>query len=450
MDNGLVKLKNDAKDIFMHSLKYVSPYEAIKNFVRISDNKIILGNDECTLQYFNLEDFNRIFVIGAGKAGASMAKALEHVLGDRITEGIVNVKYGFTDTLSKIRLIEAGHPVPDKNGELGTIKILSLLKKAAAGDLVFSLISGGGSALLPCPVPRITLEDKQNTTKVLLECGATINEINAVRKHISGTKGGRMAMAAAPATVINLVLSDVVGDKLDIIASGPFIPDESSFHDVSIIFEKYGIKQKIPITVTDHIEAGITGNQEETPKYGEDFFQKVHNTIIGSNILALKGAASRAEELGYTPMILSSMIEGESREVAKVHTAIIKEVIASGNPAKTPLCLISGGETTVTIKGSGKGGRNQEFCLAGAIDMHGLSKNTVMLSGGTDGNDGPTDAAGAIADTETFARATDIGLNPCKYLAENDSYNFFKTMNDLLITGPTNTNVMDIRIILIA
>ena len=445
----IAELRNHAKEIFMHSLKYVSPYEAIKNFVRVSDNKIILGNNKSEFKSFNLEEFDRIFVIGAGKAGAPMAKALEHVLGDRITEGIVNVKYGFTDTLSKIRLIEAGHPFPDENGELGAIKILDLLKKASDRDLIFSIISGGGSALLPNPVSGVTLEDKQNTTKVLLECGATINELNAVRKHISGTKGGRMAMAAAPATVINLILSDVVGDKLDTIASGPFVPDESSFNDVSRIFEKYSIRERIPASVINHIEAGIAGNRDETPKHGEFFFNKVHNIIIGSNILALKGAAHHAEERGYSPVILSSMIEGESRDVAKVHVGIIKEVISSGNPAKTPLCLISGGETTVTIKGSGKGGRNQEFCLAGAIDMHGLSNKVVMLSGGTDGNDGPTDAAGAIADTETFSRAVNAGINPHKYLAENDSYNFFKTMGDLIITGPTNTNVMDIRIILI-
>ena len=450
MDDKFAKLKNDAKEIFMRSLKYVSPYEAIKIFVRLADNKIILGNDKNSLKYFNLADFDRIFVVGAGKASAPMAKALEHVLGDRITEGIVNVKYGFTDNLSKIKLIEAGHPVPDKNGEQGAIAILSLLKKATARDLIFSLISGGGSALLPNPVPGVTLEDKQNTTKVLLECGATINEVNAVRKHISGTKGGRMAMAAAPATVINLMLSDVVGDKLDIIASGPFVPDESSFHDTSRIFEKYNIRERIPSAVINHIEAGIAGNREETPKHGEKFFDKVHNIIIGSNILALKGAAHHAEKLGYTPVILSSMIEGESKDVAKVHVGIIKEVISSGNPAKTPLCLISGGETTVTIKGGGKGGRNQEFCLAGAIDMHGISNKVVMLSGGTDGNDGPTDAAGAIADTETFSRAINAGISPYKYLAENDSYNFFKAINGLLITGPTNTNVMDIRIMLIA
>ncbi|RKX97220.1 MAG: glycerate kinase, partial [Spirochaetes bacterium] len=307
---------------------------------------------------------------------------------------------------------------------------------------------GGGSALLPMPADGITLEEKQATTKVLLECGATIDEINSIRKHLSKIKGGGLMRLAYPANVISLILSDVVGDPLDIIASGPTVPDTSTFKDCMEIIKKYDIEKKIPYTVLKRIEKGLKGEIEETPKDGDPIFEKSENIIIGNNMKAVLAADKKARELGYNTLIISSMIEGETKEVAKVHGAIIKEVKRSGNPISPPACILSGGETTVTIKGKGKGGRNQEFVLACCIDIEGIDK-VMILSGGTDGTDGPTDAAGAVGDGETVLRAKKIGLDADKYLNNNDSYHFFQKLDDLLITGPTNTNVMDLRILLI-
>jgi hydroxypyruvate reductase len=377
-----------------------------------------------------------------------MAKAIEDLLGERIQAGIINVKYGFTQPLRYTRVVEAGHPIPDQNGVEGARAILDLLSDAGEGDLIFSLISGGGSALLPQPIEPITLAEKQEMTRKMLACGATIDEINALRKHISSSKGGQMARAAHPATVVNLMLSDVAGDRMDVIASGPFVPDRSTFDDVIQILKKYGLKD-IPATIRKHLEAGAARRFPETPKPGDSVFESVHNVVVGSNILALEAAAERAKSLGYQTLILSSMVEGESREVALVHTAIAKEIIRTARPLAPPACVISGGETTVTIRGSGLGGRNQEFCLAASIDISGLEPRVVILSGGTDGNDGPTDAAGGMVDPLTKRRGADLGATAMEYLQDNDAYHFLEKTGDLLMTGPTNTNVMDVRLILV-
>jgi hydroxypyruvate reductase len=292
------------------------------------------------------------------------------------------------------------------------------------------------------------LSDKQEITQMLLACGASIDEMNAVRKHLSLTKGGQLARAAFPATVVNLMLSDVVGDRMDVIASGPFVPDSSSFEDVRNIFKKYGLKA-VPNSVSEYLNSGLERKVPETPKRGERIFAQVFNLIVGSNILALEAARERARELGYKTMILSSMIEGETREVALVHGAIAKEIMKTGYPIPTPACVISGGETTVTIRGNGLGGRNQEFCLAAALDLAELPLPVVILSAGTDGNDGPTDAAGAIVDPFTVKRGNDADMDPEEYLNDNNAYRYFEKTNDLFITGPTNTNVMDVRIVLV-
>jgi hydroxypyruvate reductase len=334
-----------------------------------------------------------------------------------------------------------------ENGEDGSRAILSLASDAGKDDLVLCLMSGGGSALLPLAAEGLSLKDKQDTIKVLLACGATIHEINAIRKHTSNIKGGRLARTTYPATLISLILSDVVGDDLDVIASGPTVPDSSTFVDCMEIFKKYNILNKLPDTVVRHIEAGISGKVDETPKIGDPAFDNVNNVIVGSNFEAISAAKKEAQSLGYNTLVLSSMIEGETKHVAHVHGAIAREVVKTGNPLPAPACILSGGETTVTITGSGLGGRCQEFALAAALDIS-ENENIVILSGGTDGNDGPTDAAGAVADSDTINRATAKGLDPREYLENNDSYNFFKKMGDLLITGPTNTNVMDLRITL--
>jgi hydroxypyruvate reductase len=294
----------------------------------------------------------------------------------------------------------------------------------------------------------LNLADKQVLTQKLLGCGATIHEINALRKHVSGIKGGKLAQLTYPATLITLILSDVVGDDLESIASGPTVPDHSTFADCLRILEKYTLLDEIPKRVADFMRCGAAGDMPETPKGDDPAFKKTQNVIVASNIQALEAARSQAEALGYNCLLLSSMVEGETKEVAKVHAAVAREIRASGNPLVAPACVISGGETTVKIRGQGKGGRNQEFVLAAAIEIAGM-ENTVVLSAGTDGTDGPTDAAGAVADGDTIARSEELGLNAESYLQDNDSYHFFEALDDLLITGPTLTNVMDLRLILL-
>jgi hydroxypyruvate reductase len=436
-------MRDDAVKIFFSGLRAVEPGAAVKHYCKLDDDRFFIGDST-----YDLSRFNNVFVIGAGKASAPMAAALEDLIGKRITDGILNVKYGHLAELKRVKLIEAGHPVPDENGERGSQEILNLVNNAQKDDLVLCLMSGGGSALLPLPAEGLTLKDKQDTIKVLLACGATIHEINAIRKHTSMIKGGRLARATYPATLATLILSDVVGDNLDVIASGPTVPDSSTFSDCLEIFTKYNITTKLPATVVAHIESGIAGNVPETPKSGDPVFDRTHNQIVGNNFGAIRSAQKEAETLGYNTLILSSMIEGETRPVAHVHGAIAREIIKTGHPLNPPACILSGGETTVTITGAGLGGRCQEFALTAALDIS-ENHNIVVLGGGTDGTDGPTDAAGAVVDSNTVTHAMAMGLNPYHYLSNNDSYNFFKILGDLLVTGPTNTNVMDLRIVLV-
>ena len=397
---------------------------------------------------FDLKAFHKIVLVGTGKASSSMARAIEELFGDRMTKGVITTKYGHLLPLKQTQTIEAGHPIPDRKGYEGARKIQRLLKESGPNDLVIFLLSGGGSALLPFPADGIELKEKQEVTQLLLDSGADIKEINTVRKHISWMKGGWVAKWAYPSTVIALILSDVVGDQLDVIGSGPTVPDPSTFEVAWEILKKYGLLNEITPSIRKHLQSGREGKVEETPKPGEAAFEKVSNILIGSNILALREAKKEAESLGFNTLILSSSIEGETREASRFHTAVAKEVISSGNPIPRPACILSGGETTVTIKGKGLGGRNQEFVLAGALEISGVEK-VVLLSGGTDGTDGPTDASGALADHTTVRRAKTMGLNPKAHLENNDAYPFFQKLGDLLITGPTHTNVMDVRIILV-
>jgi hydroxypyruvate reductase len=444
----LKKMRSEAEEIFRRCLRAVDPFEAVKGFVHVEGDRFILGTKGQPKTELNLAEFDRISLVGAGKATAPMARAIEDLLGERIQKGIINVKYGFTEDLAFTEVIEAGHPVPDENGVKGTQKILDFLYGAGEKDLIFSVISGGGSALLPQPGENMTLSEKQEITRQLLACGASIDEINAVRKHISSSKGGQMARAAFPATIVNLMLSDVVGDKMDVIASGPFVPDSSTFKDVETIFRKYDLED-VPASIREHLKAGLEGRIPETPKEDDAIFDRVFNFIVGSNIMALETASEKAKELGYETLILSSMVEGETREVALVHTAIAKEIVKTSRPIPPPACIISGGETTVTIRGDGLGGRNQEFSLAACLDLVGLPPRVVVLCGGTDGNDGPTDAAGAVVDPFTVTRGREAGMEAADYLKNNDAYHFLGKTQDLLITGPTNTNVMDVRLVLV-
>jgi hydroxypyruvate reductase len=443
MSTTVEHMRQQAVEIFQAGLRAADPQEAIRQHVQVTGEILQIDHSR-----FDLTHYDRILVVGAGKAVAPMAKALEELLGDRITNGIIVVKDGHGLPLQRVQTCEASHPVPDERGVRGTEAILTLAREAGERDLIICTISGGGSALLIAPPPGISLEDKQATTKLLLACGATIHEFNTVRKHLSRAKGGRLARVAYPATLVSLILSDVVGDDLDVIGSGPTVPDSSTFRDAAQILQGYGIWDQVAPSVHDFIQKGVDGDIEDTPKSKDVGFKRCSSVLVGTNLQAMLAASAEAERLGYHTLILSSKVEGEAREVAKFHAAIAKEVRSSGHPIRPPACILFGGETTVTLRGDGRGGRSQEFALAAALALEG-EDHIVILSGGTDGTDGPTDAAGAIVDGETVARARAKGLDPKSYLQRNDSYVLFRHLNDLLMTGPTRTNVMDLCILLV-
>jgi hydroxypyruvate reductase len=435
------ELRAHARDIFNAGLKSADPFAAVRRYVDINHDRLIISG-----RNYDLTGIRRVFLVGCGKAAARMALAFEQILGSRISAGVVVVKYGHGVSLQRIKVVEAGHPIPDQAGVDGAGQVYDLVANATAMDLIFMVISGGGSALLPLPVEGLSLADKQHTTEVLLASGARIQEVNALRKHLSKLKGGRLAKLADPAQVIALILSDVVGDELDAIASGPTVPDTTTFQDCIEILWRYGLQGKVSPAVLSFLQRGARGEVAETAKAGDEVFQKVQNVIVGSNRLALAAAQNRAQALGYRTHLLSSAIEGESRNVAIAHIERLKEMLRHRPSADQPTCLISGGETTVTIRGDGLGGRNQEFALAAAIAAAGL-EHMVVLSAGTDGTDGPTEAAGGIIDGATVSRGAALGIDAGEFLARNDSYHFLRATGDLLITGPTFTNVMDMQVI---
>lgn len=456
------KARADAEAIFRAAVARVDPVPMVEQALRIegglSGEVLVVSNGFEDLRY-ELAGFDRIFATGMGKASARMAAGLEAALGERLTGGLVAVKEGHVEKLSRIRLMESGHPLPDSRSIAAATAILSLGQslgtELSSRDLVIVLVSGGGSSILCAPAAGLSLDDKIATTKLLLASGATINEVNCVRKHLSAVKGGRLAAALAPATVLTLVLSDVVGDELDAIASGPTVPDFGTFSDALAITQRYGIFERLPPPVATRLRLGAAGGQGapvDTPKPGAPAFERVRTLLVGTNRLALWAAEAEAKKRGYSTLALSSRITGEAREVALVYLGIGKDIAASGFPLARPACVIAGGETTVTLRGPGKGGRNQEMALAfiaalGRSPAHG--DGLVFLSGGTDGNDGPTDAAGAIVDLSTCEAAREAGINPDTALAANDSYSFFSSVGGLVKTGPTNTNVCDIQVMLV-
>jgi hydroxypyruvate reductase len=442
--SSIETLRAHARAIFAAGLKAADPLDAIRKHVHVDGSQLRVAG-----RLYELSKFHHIYVTGCGKAAARMALALEELLDARITGGIVVVKYDHGLPLRRIDVIEAGHPVPDQAGLRGARQVMDLMAAAGEKDLVFFLVSGGGSALLPSPADGLTLEDKQRTTEALLKCGATIGEVNAVRKHLSKVKGGRLAQLAAPATLITLALSDVVGDSLEDIASGPTVAGRSTYADCLQIIRRYDLREQVPKSVIEFLERGARGEIDETPKSLSGAFQNIQNIIVGSNRMALEAAKRKAEALGYPTMILSSAVEGESRAVAVTHAALLKEIRRTHMPIGRPACVLSGGETTVTVRGAGLGGRNQEFALAAAIAIEGIS-GAVILSAGTDGTDGPTDAAGAIVDGSTIPRGRAKGLDAEEFLNRSDSYHYLQAISDLLQTGPTFTNVMDLQVMLIA
>jgi len=447
IENGETRLTRKARELALKSLEStvnaVDPKQIIKSKLSLK-NSILRVNE----YPFDLKRFKNVYVIGGGKASGSMAESLERILGNYITNGFLNVPYGSKHKTDIIKLHEASHPIPDESGVKGTRRMLEIAEKAGEDDLVICLISGGGSSLMPLPRGEISIADKREITEALLKCGATINEINTVRKHVSDFKGGWLAKKAYPATILNLILSDVAGDPLDFIASGPTVPDSTTFSDAIKVLKKYGPWNKAPLSIRKVLLDGEKGLIPETPKSDDEAFKKVYNVIVGNNRFASMAACEYLKSEGLNTLLLTATLEGEARHVGVMLASIANEVSMSGNPVQKPAGIIAGGETTVTVTGKGLGGRNQELALAAALKLNRMN-GVVVASLNTDGIDGPTDAAGAIADGKTLARAMKMELTPEEFLAENDSYNFFSKLGDLILTGPTGTNVNDVSVIVI-
>jgi glycerate 2-kinase len=453
--------------IFSAALAAVEPRAAVHRHVNRQGARLIVGSRQ-----YSLDDYQRIFVVGAGKAGAPMASAILDLLSDRVTDGIIVVKegYGFSahseDKPSwpastpptpqapgapshvPLRLLEAGHPLPDARGVEAATQIAHLLEQAQAHDLVICLVSGGGSALNVLPAQDLSLDDLQMTTNALLACGADIHEFNTVRKHLEQLKGGQLARLAAPAELITLVLSDVVGDPLDVIASGPTVPDPTTFGDALGVMQRYQLLEVVPAAVVAHLQSGLHGEIPDTPKPGDSLFDQVNNLVIGSNRLAAQAALEGAKIAGFHSLLLTTCLQGEASQAGRFMAAIARQVATTGDPIPRPACLVAGGETTVTLHGTGSGGRNQELALGAVTDLAGLP-GVILASLATDGGDGPTDAAGAVVTGETFQRARQLNLDPADYQARNDAYHYFAPLDDLLKPGPTQTNVNDLVFIFV-
>ena len=436
---------NELIDIFNAALAAVDPYRAVLNTARLEQNQLHIAGAT-----YDLKIFKRIVVVGAGKATSRMAMAIEKLLGARISAGLIIVKEGHKEPLNIIQQLEAAHPVPNQAGVDGTQKILGMARLADEETLFICLVSGGASALLVAPVAGVTLADKQDVTSLLLNAGANIVELNAVRKHLSAVKGGRLAQAAFPAQIVTLILSDVIGERLDVIASGPTAQDGSTFADAWAVIEKYQLQKKIPMRVLSHLQQGIAGRVSETVKQGDACLHNIHNVIVGGISMALDAAKEKSQQLGIYTEIIDTQLQGEARDAAR----FLARTARSKMKPNEFCCLLSGGETTVTVKGAGMGGRNQELALAFAIEIEGL-QGVSLLSAGTDGSDGTNDAAGAMVTGNTAAQARQLGIEPMQYLEDNDSYHFFQKLDASsgeqthLITGPTGTNVMDIQIMLL-
>ncbi len=435
-----------ALDVIEKALESVDPKRVIKSKVTLTGDQLNVNG-----RIFNLSDFKRIFVVGGGKAGGSMAEALEDILKDRIEGGLIVVPHGTASNYKtgRIRLHEAGHPIPNEGSVDGARRILNLVGHAEKDDLILCLISGGGSSLMSQPREGVSLVDKQRITDMLLRCGATINEINSVRKHISKFKGGLLARESHPATLISLLISDVVGDPLDVIASGPTVPDSTTFKDAIYVLKRYDLWEKAPKSIRKVLSEGASGSIEETPKSDDPAFKKVYNIVIGNNRLACMAAKAELQRRRLNSLFLTSYAEGEARHLGFMLGALAKEIVKSGNPLPVPTGIVIGGETTVTVTGEGVGGRNQEIALGAALKIEGLD-NVVVASISTDGVDGPTDAAGALADGNTIARSTALNLDARENLKNNDSYTFFSKLGDLIHTGLTGTNVNDLSILIVS
>lgn len=433
------------RPVFAAALAAVDPERAVRHALAVEAGMLRVGG-----QSVPLPEDGRVILLAAGKAAAPMVRGAEDALEGYTLRGLAVTRYGHQTPTRHVRIVEAGHPVPDTAGLEAGKAILALAESARAGDLVLCLISGGGSALLESLAPSLTLDDLQRATSLLLASGATIQEFNTVRKHLSLIKGGQLARAVAPARMVTLVLSDVVGSPLDVIASGPTVPDKSTWVDAWAIVERYGLAARLPQSVRQRLEAGMRGELDETPKPGDPVFKGAITQIVGDNAVAAEAARAEAERLGWNAMILTTWLEGEAREVARVGVAIAREVQTHGRPVAAPACLILGGETTVTLgEDHGRGGRNQELALAAALALDGTSGITIVTLA-TDGSDGPTDAAGACVDGSTASRARGLGLDLAAALRSHDAYPVLDAINALIRTGPTRTNVNDLLFAFVA
>ena len=435
-------LRRAAAEMLVRAVEAVDSYAATARAIARKDGTVRIGDRTYTLQ-----ERARLIVVGAGKASASMARAAEQVLGNRITAGLVTAAAGHGTALSRIAVREALHPVPDAAGEAAAREMLGLVRGLGPEDLVLCLLSGGGSALLPLPRDGLSLDDMAKTTNLLLRSGATIVEMNTVRRHLSAIAGGQLARAAAPARVATLAISDVVGSPPDAIASGPTVPDPSTYADALAVLDRYGITAHVPAAARRVLEQGRDGAIPETPKPNDPAVREAALTIVADNLPAARAAAGAARAAGFQTLLLSTYLEGEARHVGQVLAGIARQIVATGDPVPRPACVVCGGETTVTVTGDGRGGRNQELPLAAAAALDGLP-GVLLVGFATDGRDGPTDAAGAAVDGTTFARARRAGLDPIRHLREHDAYPLLEAIGDLIRTGPTGTNVADLALIL--
>ena len=434
-------------EVMAAALKSVDPRGAVRSALRVDRASILVGGKR-----YNIHPHSRIFVVGGGKAGAPMAEAACEVLGDRVRGGVVVVKDGHLGDLGSrlghVKLYEAGHPVPDQRGVAASGRLADLLSEATKDDLIIALISGGGSALLTLPAPGLLLPEIQTLTSELLRCGATINEINTVRKHCLRIAGGGLAALAAPARVASLIISDVVGSPFDVIASGPTAPDPSTFADAWAVIQNHRLEDVLPSAVTSHLRRGMDGELAATPKPDAPLWRRVYNNLVASNLTASEAAVAAARERGFEATLLTTFLEGEAREVGRAFASIARELVRRRASRERPILFVAGGETTVTLRGRGQGGRNQELALAAVHGLAGLP-GVLMATLATDGGDGPTDAAGATVTGGTLELARARGIDPDEFLQRNDSYNFFAPLGALLRPGPTLTNVNDLLFLLV-
>lgn len=438
----VTRLRANAWRIAHAALRAVDPAAAVTRALSREGDRLRVGG-----QVYDLCRTQRVVVVGLGKAAAQMTRAVEEILADRVEAGLAVTADGCAVPTTRVEVVEAGHPVPDRRGLAAAHRVATLVDDAGEDDLVIVPISGGGSSLLPLPAGGLCLEDLARVGALLLTSGAPIDEVNAVRKHLSAIQGGQLARRAAPAQVVALILSDVPGDPLDVIASGPTVPDPTTYADAERVLRGYALWERAPVSVRRHIAAGIAGSLLETPKPGDPLFTRVLNVLVGTGRSAAEAALAEGEALGYRGIILTTTLAGEAREVGTVIAAVAQEAARFGRPVKSPALFVAAGETTVTVRGSGTGGRNQELALSAAWGIRGIP-GVAICALGTDGRDGPTDAAGAIVDGQTVDRIRRKGIDVGEALAQNNAYRALAAAEDLMITGPTGTNVADLCLVL--